>query len=284
MPADKPKYAVGYSPTAVERVRLVLLFIASKLGDLMDDIVVVGGLVPYLLVDQAKLPGSRRHVGTMDLDLGLSLAVLDDERYREISSRLRAEGFHPEEKMDGGTRRQTWSLGEGRERVTVDFLIQPNRQGATPGKLTQIEADFAAITVEGLELAFLGRREMILSGKLPNGSRITRRVWICGPGAFVVLKAMAFHLRGENKDAYDLFYMLREIPVDDIAAEILEFPRNQRTVVKAIGVLRDDFVTNDAGRVQAAEFITGVRDDGIEADVMAFVSNLISKISKRHII
>lgn len=280
MPADKPKFAQGYAPTAVGRVHTVLLFIASKLGDLMDDIVVVGGLVPYLLVDQAELPGSRRHVGTMDLDLGLSLAVLDDERYREISSRLRSEGFRPEEKMDGGLRRQTWSLGEGRERVTVDFLIQPNRQGAIPGKLTQIEADFAAITVEGLELAFVVRREITLSGTLPNGSRLTRRVWVCGPGAFVVLKAMAFHLRGENKDAYDLFYTLREIPVGDLVADFLAFPRNEGTVEKALGILRDDFVRNDAGRAQAAEFILGVRDDGIEADVMAFVSNLVSKVEE----
>lgn len=280
MPADKPKFAGCYVPTAVERVRMVLLFIASKLGDLMDDIVVVGGLVPYLLVDQQGLPGPRRHVGTMDLDLGLSLAVLDDERYREVSSRLRAEGFRPEEKLDGGIRRQTWSLGEGRERVTVDFLIQPNRQGATPGKLTQIEADFAAITVEGLELAFVGRRAITLSGALPNGSRLTRRVRVCGPGAFVVLKAMAFHLRGENKDAYDLFYTLREIPVEEIVADFRAFPQEQRTVAKALGILRDDFVINDAGRVQAAEFINGVRDDGIEADVMAFVSILLSKVEQ----
>lgn len=37
MPADKPKFAQGYAPTAVGRVHTVLLFIASKLGDLMDD-------------------------------------------------------------------------------------------------------------------------------------------------------------------------------------------------------------------------------------------------------
>ena len=42
---------------------------ASKLGDLMDDLVVVGGLVPSLLIDQADLPeGATEHVGTMDLD------------------------------------------------------------------------------------------------------------------------------------------------------------------------------------------------------------------------
>ena len=37
----------------------------------------------------------------------------------------------------------------------------------------------------------------------------TREVWVCGPGAYVVLKALAFRLRGENKDAYDLHYLVR---------------------------------------------------------------------------
>ena len=32
---------------------------------------------------------------------------------------------------------------------------------------------------------------------------------MCGPGAYVVLKALAFRGRGEPKDAYDLFYVLR---------------------------------------------------------------------------
>ena len=48
---------------------------ATRLGDLLDEIVVVGGLVPYLLIDQEELPaGLDPHVGTMDLDMGLAAA------------------------------------------------------------------------------------------------------------------------------------------------------------------------------------------------------------------
>ena len=43
--------------------------LATKLGDLMDDLVVVGGLVPSQLIDQASLPeGADAHAGTTDLD------------------------------------------------------------------------------------------------------------------------------------------------------------------------------------------------------------------------
>ena len=42
---------------------------------------------PCLITDQSQV--AAKHVGTRDLDLGLSLALLDDARYREVSSRLR---------------------------------------------------------------------------------------------------------------------------------------------------------------------------------------------------
>ena len=46
---------------------------AARLGDLLDEIVVVGGLAPYLLVDQENLPvGMEPHAGTMDLGLILT--------------------------------------------------------------------------------------------------------------------------------------------------------------------------------------------------------------------
>ena len=57
---DKPTTAAGYRPEYLELVRSTCLYVATKLGDLMDDTVVVGGLVPSLLIDQAALAGVER--------------------------------------------------------------------------------------------------------------------------------------------------------------------------------------------------------------------------------
>ena len=85
---------------------------ATKLGDLICDIVVVGGLVPNLLIDQENLPpGLPPHVGTMDLDLGLALAILNGERYRQLGDRLRGAGFELEINDQGNKRLQTWATG-----------------------------------------------------------------------------------------------------------------------------------------------------------------------------
>jgi hypothetical protein len=76
------------------------------------------------------------------------------------------------------------------------------------------------VIAPGLHLAFKNRSRVSLSGLTIVGEDATRGIWVCGAGAFVALKALAFDLRGENKDAYDLFYVLRNYGagLEDVAA------------------------------------------------------------------
>lgn len=58
----KPTTAEGYVAGLAAEARRLCLYVATVLGDLADDIVVVGGLVPYLIVDQETV--EVPHVGT----------------------------------------------------------------------------------------------------------------------------------------------------------------------------------------------------------------------------
>ena len=40
---EKPKYALEYKSEQVELVRGTCLYVATKLGDMMDDLLIVGG-------------------------------------------------------------------------------------------------------------------------------------------------------------------------------------------------------------------------------------------------
>ena len=105
-----------------ELVRSACLTVAVTLGTYLGDVVIVGGLVPSLLIDSQRAEPTEAdddHPGTNDLDLGLSLAVLDDQRYTEISARLRAEGFEPDQNAAGNPTVQRWRLGE----LKVDFIV-----------------------------------------------------------------------------------------------------------------------------------------------------------------
>jgi hypothetical protein len=280
--ADKPKRASEYKSEHVELVRATCLYVATKLGDMMEDLLIVGGLVPSLIVDQETLDENvDPHVGTMDLDVGLQLALLSEGRYRELSGRLRDAGFKMDTNDAGKPTRQRWAIS-GAGIVTLDFLIQPSWKGDKPGRLRDLEADFAAIIAPGLRCAFRDRRRVTLQGTTLFGEKAAREVWVSDAGAYVVLKALAFDSRGENKDAYDLFYVMRNYGggVDDVAARLrplLDDPEAQR----ALEILRRDFSDPDAvGPMRVAAFVTGGNDDALQVDVVGFVAQLLDKVGK----
>ncbi len=278
--ANKPKHKSDDDPGQAELVKATCLYVATKLGDLMDELVIVGGLAPSLLIDQAALPdGVDVHVGTLDLDVGLTLALLDEGRYKTLSERLRAAKFVQDENDEGKKTRQRWKLDDDVGRVTLDFLIEPSRDGDKGGTLRNLEADFAAIIAPGLRLAFIDRVRVTIDGTTIYGATAKRDVWVCNAGAFVVLKALAFGNRAENKDAYDLFYVLRNygVGVDDVAARMLPILGDAETQ-KALNVLRNDFTNpNGIGPRAVAEFVTGGVDELLQADVVGFVTQLLAK-------
>lgn len=269
--------ASEYSPEQTELIRATTLTAATILGDYMDDLAVVGGLVPSLLVSQVDLPaGAEAHVGTMDLDLGLDLAILDDQRYEGIAERLKDAGFTPDISAKGFPARQRWT--HSTEVLTkIEFLIPRVSEEAKPGKLQPLEKGLAAFIIEGLEVAFQDRVTVTLEWTTLFGETTSRDIPVCNPGAFVVLKALAFQNRGKFKDAYDLYYMTRNYGsgVEDVAAFIAPLKETE-VGRRAIGILRDNFLQERApGPMRVARFATGGEDETIQADVVGFMGDLL---------
>jgi len=278
---DKPSFASEYRKEHAELVRQTCLYVATKLGDLRDELVVVGGLVPSLLIPEESVTrGEDIHVGTMDLDLGLSLALVDAQRYEELTARLRRAGFEPDVNESGNLTFQRWKIEpSGHPKVTVDFVIPPSLDEDKGGKIRHIEKDFAAVITPGLHLAFQDRRRISLVGRTILGEKASREIWVCGPGAFVVLKALAFGTRGENKDAYDLYYVIRNYGsgVDDLLEHLNPILREQETQ-EALQILSRDFYEPDrVGPRWVAEFMYRSPNDELQADVAGFVRELLRK-------
>jgi hypothetical protein len=145
--------------------------------------------------------------------------------------------------------------------------------------LFDLTKDWAAIIAPGLHLAFKNNRAVTLSGKTIAGETAKRDIRVCGAGAFVVLKALAFHIRGENKDAYDLFYLLRNYGrgVADVAAELSPLLADA-SAVKAMEYLRGDFQDPDSiGPRRIGEFLYGRQDADTQADAVGFVRQLFNE-------
>lgn len=146
--------------------------------------------------------------------------------------------------------------------------------------IINIEQDFAAILTPGLELAFRDRVELPLTGRTFQGDQLTRPLPVCGPAAFIVLKALAFRNRVENKDAYDLFYVLRNYGngPGDVAARLR--PLTQEAIVRtALEYLREDFAELESpGPNRVALFLNAGEDDSLRAEVVGLVSRFLSEV------
>lgn len=278
----KPLTAEGYRDASLELVRATCLQVATVLGDLMDDLVIVGGFVPSLLIDQENLgEGIEAHVGTLDLDVGMSLAVFDDEHYRAITERLRGADFEPDVNENGNPVFQRW-LHRSYRKITVDFLIPPSFDTDRGGRIRKLEKDFGAIIAPGLELAFRDFEIVEISGTTLKGEKAMRSVKVCGAGAYVVLKALTFRNRGENKDAYDLFYLIRNYGrgVEDVAERFRSLLPNDECET-ALKILREDFAeTNAVGvrRVAAFLFGEGETDDALQGEAVGFIETFLTSV------
>lgn len=275
---DKPRHADGYPPQGRELAQSASLYLATRLGDLLDDLVIVGGIVPSLIIPQELNDSSREpHVGTADLDLGLSLALLEGSRYQELCQRLRQADFEPDTNSAGQPVSQRWRLKSTEHPITVDFLIPRSHATDQRGRLKNLEKGFAAIIIPGLELAFQDRTQVALVGTTPFGEQAERSLWVCEAGAFTVLKAIAFRGRGEHKDAYDLVYVLLNDPrgVAEIARRIATL-EPKSLVQEALEILRQDFTALEGvGTRRMADFLRAANNDALRADAAGAVRALL---------
>ena len=75
----EPRNEADYSPRHTAAARRVLVDVGQVLASFVDCLVVVGGWTPDLLLPDANEP----HIGSMDVDLALDAAKLNDGRYAQ---------------------------------------------------------------------------------------------------------------------------------------------------------------------------------------------------------
>lgn len=277
-------YATDYTPEQLARTRQTLLQVLVALGDFHDDVVLVGGLVPSLLVDQAEAAArDDAHVGSVDVDLGIRLAVVDEDRYDELAERLRSRGFAPDTNERGNPTKQRWRYARTEGSVVIDFLVDETETDAHGwGRTLHLTRDLAALRALGLRLAFDDAEAREVSGTTLDGDAATRPVRVCGPAAFVVLKAIAFRNRGSEKDAYDLVYVVRNWPggPEAVAGRWTALSAHP-ALAAALAVLQADFLSEQAvGPRSASRFLTAAVDEAYVADAVADLRLFVETIGR----
>jgi hypothetical protein len=195
-----------YSGDQVEAARSVLLELMRLLGEYRDDIVVVGGWVPQLILPQTPL----QHVGSIDVDLALNHRTLQDPGYATIQALLSKRGYEQSSKQPFIFYR-TVEIGGNPIKVQVDFLAG-EYEGTGKAHRTQRVHEGRARKARGCDLAFELFEEIEICGELPGGGADRATVRVSSAVAFLVMKGMALYDRLKEKDAWDIYFTLTNYP------------------------------------------------------------------------
>jgi hypothetical protein len=258
----KPKPRAGYTEVHADLCERTLVTLLRGLGPWKKGVYVIGGLVPRYLIQSRPDLTVPPYVGTMDVDLVLNLDILGEiQAYRRLEQNLKRIGFDRATNDEGRGQHFRWLMDVGAGVVVaIDLLCEsvPDRQSRVvplPG-----EKRLSALALPGAHLVALDCVEIKLTAELlTNGAIATETVRIANVVPFIVLKALAYEERVEEKDAHDLLYCLMYYGAGpgDVAREFVDrFARWPDTslLYRALEILRDRFATDETG--------PGARKDG----------------------
>ena len=214
-----------YTADAVEAARSVLLELVRILGEYRNDIVIVGGWVPELLLQEAQAP----HIGSTDVDIALNHRSLQEAGYKTIQELLLARGYR--EGRQPFIFYRTVTVNNREIIVQVDFLAG-EYEGTGKSHRTQEIQDIRARKARGCDLAFEISTEVRISGTLPEGGIDSASLRVASIVPFLVMKGMALYDRLKEKDAWDIYFCLYNYP-GGLDALVREFqPHINRGLVR----------------------------------------------------
>ena len=242
----EPTSAQEYDGRGTEATRRVLLDLAHVLGTYLDRLVVIGGIVPTLLLEGADMP----HVGTLDIDLTLDAEALrEDDEYAKMIELLEANGYVRSVAQAVPTLRpfqllRRVDLQDGGLEVDVIIdLLMPRGTQLTKHRPPLIDA-LRVQKIDGGRLALDQAVPYEITGRTPEGWTDRAYLRVVSIAGFLALKGNALKQRRKAKDAYDIYYVIRNTP------------NGLDALVQACRPLLNDPLAMDAFRQIASKFVT----------------------------
>ena len=251
-----------YDAQHTELCERVLLSVWQWLEDYHADLVLVGGMVPIYLSEQATdyvaaIDDTYLPPRTIDVDVGIAIGAGGGMR-DPISARLMHKGFVPEGNLTGRFVRQI----DGME-VKLDFLAEKNSGG---GAAVMVDDVVAQATV-GIERALATATTVEVTGLDLSGNQTSQSIRVASAGPFICLKLQAYADpdRHAAKDVFDIVRMVIDHNQGFRAAIDSFFKENGRNPAynDAIACLRRYFGNINAdGPTAYAAFSTNCDSNG----------------------
>jgi len=248
------QHVAGYDPDLAELLVAEAADLVRALGFMAPHVVLIGGLVPGLLVPVLD-PGIEPHIGTADIDLCLSVALVEGDTvvYERIETVLKGLGF-----QEGDTSFR-WHRHEGIG-LTVEFFCPAGERRPAGRVFRPALADnptgkhnfggrLSALALDAGELLTIDVEVIHRSIVLPrNKGTLDMDLRVTGPLAFLTAKIDALRGRDKPKDAYDIVWLIESWPGGPAAAaqSFAQRPTFQRPeLAGALEAIGDAFAATD---------------------------------------
>lgn len=208
IPPREPQSAADYDDRTSAAVKSVLIEIGQILGSFRGKFAIIGGAVPWLLLANEEMP----HVGTLDVDVGLDAAALGDGEYATLIGALQGHGYV---RREGLRRFQLVRRVAARDDgqaidIVVDFLMP--RDAEIVRNDPPLISDFAVQRADGADLAMRFYQLVAVAGPMPDGGTNRVEIAVCSIPTLLAMKGHALAGRYKQKDAYDIYYCVRNYP------------------------------------------------------------------------
>jgi len=202
---SEPQLASDYDDRTTAAVKSVLIEIGQVLGSFRGKFAVVGGAVPWLLLNNEEMP----HVGSVDVDLSLDAEALGDGEYATLVEALMKHGYEQRKSFRRFQLVRTVPAADGGPSIdiVVDFLMP--REVEIVKNSPPLVADFAAQKADGADLATHFYQFVAIDGSMPDGGPNRVEIAVCSIPALLAMKGHALNGRAKQKDAYDIYYSIR---------------------------------------------------------------------------
>lgn len=250
--SNEPRHEDDYEPRQVAAAKRVIVDVMQVLASYADCLVLVGGWVPDLVIGVTD----EAHVGSIDVDLALDAAKLNQGRYAEMLKLLLGTGRYRQGEQDFQFVTEV-DLGDGEPPVLVELDFLAPKDVKTVKNKPKLIKDFRVLKADGCGAAFHSPLTLKLSGQMIGGAKNTVSLRVASVPDFLVMKAIALAKRDKPKDAYDICYCLDHYQggITELAKAWVSRMQESCDVAQAFSFLSEKFITVDSyGPMQVVEF------------------------------
>ncbi|MCL4421163.1 MAG: nucleotidyl transferase AbiEii/AbiGii toxin family protein [Candidatus Thermoplasmatota archaeon] len=254
----KTRLSSAFEDQLITTSKSALVELMRTLRHYKEAIVLVGGWVPYLLLESHKVPEDTfRHVGSIDIDLIVDPNRVSNDEYQTMVELIAETGWEQVPGKQFTFERKIRGKDTVDRDITVDFLTPQQKNEEGKHRYRGVQSDLMARTMVGAELGLSHNYWYHMKGEMPNGAVTEIDFKMLDVVGCIGTKSIALGDRYKHKDAYDIVSVLDHYGngVKEVANAFMPFLEEQQIQesLKRIGKMFSN--ERSEGALLYAEFL-----------------------------